>query len=149
MSCAPEWKDDSPTMWVTNFEEDENGRPVVHPNLHQLVQDSGWLIQCLHLATVYDTNRVILAIGDKRSYLGGVKINFPPALLKAYEKVLRYSYEKTFKWAYAEKIGENKLPTIPETVFKALKNKKLKYLKMTDNALLSFFGLWWSVNNIV
>ena len=140
---------DKEHMYYTSIDLDQSGRPSVHPNLHKLVPDSKELIQCIHHAYVYgcknESASCYLAFGDKRSLLGSILIEFSPRVMEAYGKILKYSYDKTFSWAY-QSGNDNVLPEVPELVQEAFKNEKLKDLKMTDEAFLTFFGLWWRVN---
>ena len=74
------------------------------------------------------------------------KIRFTSELLQAYHEVLSYAFESSPAMNFAhfdvEGDSDNPFPKVPQSAFDAFKTKKLKHVKMTDDAFRSFFGLW-------
>ena len=122
---------------------DSSGMPTIDPNLHKLVPESKELMQCLHHSYTYNTLLCQLIFGDKRSYLGSVRIQFPSQLLDAYCKILQHSRELAFDWV---DMDGDAMPEVPDVVFQAFGDKKLKDLKMGQESFYCFFGFWRVLN---
>lgn len=132
---SPVWESierDKKFLWTMFF--DDKHRP--HPNLHRLVPETSELMQCLHHAYTYGKQKCILVIGDHRSYLGSVVMYYPQELLDAYGRILKFSFDKTFAWAYKD---GSEIPEVPDLVWRAFDSKQLKKIKMTKHAFYCFF----------
>lgn len=130
------------------FNEDDEMKDLkLNPGLAEVIPDPHELMQCLHHAATFGASksRCLFLVGNDVSLMGAYIINFPPALVEAYEDICRMVFEEDLKWAY-ECTEDESPPEPPIEWLEAFKNKKLKYLKMDKESFLYDLAMWRVLN---
>ena len=101
--------------------------------------------QLLHHVYCYGSKRGLMLIGSDKLLLCGFVVDFDPELLQSWEKVIRYVYKRSLKWAYKPSVPTDTLMSeeTQKQISAALESSKSK---MDMGSFLTIYGLWRRLN---
>jgi hypothetical protein len=95
--------------------------------------------QLLHHVFCYGAKRGLLLVGDNKKILCGFVVDFQEDLLRSWEKVVLFLYERGLKWAYESPFPE-------DLISKAVEVDQLATLKLDLHSVKTTLGLWRAFN---
>ena len=98
-------------------------------------------LQLLHHVYTHDARTGVLLVGNTKTLMHGVYVDYPGELLNAYGDIIDYLYNCHLSWAYGP------LKDVPtNTIMAVLESTEMSSYKVDEEAFWNHFKLWRSIN---
>ena len=98
-------------------------------------------LQLLHHVYTHDARTGVLLVGNTKTLMHGIYVDYPGELLNAYGDIIDYLYNRHLSWAYGP------LKDVPtNTIMAVLESTEMSSYKVDEEAFRNHFKLWRSIN---